>query len=1122
MKSNLENIKAKLYGVIQKEDFVSAWTGLFKTIFALLIVFAIFILLGTATDFSSGIRTFMFAAVIIVGLILFALFVIRPIVRTFYFPHNSNYLPVAKRIGNHFPDIKDELINSIQIMSDESNDYSNELINAAFEKTYNKTKDLDFTSIVSYDELKKYFRLTYISAIILISFVLIFPGIKSSAYKIINYDKEFVIPPKYSFIVSPGDSTITKGADVEINISTKAEYPSKIRLMTKFIEQTTFEEEILNPDSFGIFKHKMRTVLSKFDYYVEAGDSKSDIYSIEVISRPVISTFNVTIIPPGYSGQPILYQKDNGNITALPGSRIKIDLLATKDLSVASLLFSNKSEIDFDIYGSSASINFVLNEDDDYRFYIEDENRNSNSNPIKYTIKKITDDFPLVTMIKPEQNYKLSTEDKLSLISKIKDDYGFTKLVLNYRLSASRYIEPQNIYSQIRIPLNEKSKEDEIYYVWDLAPMVLAESDVVTYYLEIFDNDNISGPKSAKSKIHTISVPSLDELFAEVETDQNNVENDLVESLKEAEKLKEELEKISNELKQDDKEISWQEKEKIEKSLDKMGRLTEKIENAKSALEKVQKDLMKNNLLSPETLAKYMELQELMDEIGSEEMKEAMKRMQEMLQNLMRNQVQQSFEDMKMNEDYIRQSIERTLNLLKRIQAEQKLDEVIKRVEDAENKIDELSKEIEKSDSGENADKERLSKKQDQLTEDLNRLKEEMDKLNENLKEIDNASAMKMENILKEFEKQENQKLSESASEEINNGNMTEAGEAQQMLQQNMSSLGDAMKNLQMDLQSQYQMKIFYAMLKSLNNILMLSEEEEKLKKVTQSMLHSENEFVERAKEQDEIQRNLSKVINELTELSQETFAITPELGKAIGKARWEMTQVISALNNRNAPIAVPFEKNAMTNLNKAAAILKSSLEMMMQGGQGGGMMSLMQQLQQMAEQQMNLNQLTKMLQQGAMSQEMMQQLQRLSQQQEALRKSLAQLNREAFESAQSSKLTSDLNKILDEMKEVVEKLESNNVDDNLLQKQERILSRLLEAQRSMNERDFEEERESRSGDIFKRESPQDFDMSHEGELNRLRDELLKAIDEGYRKDYEDLIRKYFEILEQEFQKKAP
>jgi len=98
----------------------------------------------------------------------------------------------------------------------------------------------------------------------------------------------------------------------------------------------------------------------------------------------------------------------------------------------------------------------------------------------------------------------------------------------------------------------------------------------------------------------------------------------------------------------------------------------------------------------------------------------------------------------------------------------------------------------------------------------------------------------------------------------------------------------------------------------------------------------------------------------------------------------------------------------------------------------------------------------------------------------------------------------------------VVTDMKGEKLDDELIQKQEHILSKLLDAQKSINERDYEKERESRSGETVVRESPAELDLSNPRALDKISDELNKAVKEGYLRDYEDLIRNYYEILQKE------
>ena len=133
---------------------------------------------------------------------------------------------------------------------------------------------------------------------------------------------------------------------------------------------------------------------------------------------------------------------------------------------------------------------------------------------------------------------------------------------------------------------------------------------------------------------------------------------------------------------------------------------------------------------------------------------------------------------------------------------------------------------------------------------------------------------------------------------------------------------------------------------------------------------------------------------------------------------------------------------------------------------------------------------------------------------QEAVRKSLEQLNKEAQASGRQERILGDLDKIAQEMQEVVKNLEQSNVNPETLRKQERILSRLLDASKSMRERDFEKKRKAETGRDVTRRSPNELDPSTLEGKSKLQEDLLKAIEQGYSRDYQDLIRKYFEGLQ--------
>ncbi|NWF89557.1 MAG: DUF4175 family protein [Ignavibacteriaceae bacterium] len=1124
IESAYKEILNKLERFRRKEFKVLAAYGLQIALMLALSSFFIFSLIEVFANSSSVVRTIFFVLFAFVSLASLVILFVIPLLKYFNVIGKTDYNSVAAQVGEKFPEIKDELLNALQLnLIKEKQLYSSNLIGAAFIRVYEKVKGISFESAISYEKAKKLFYYAAGSGVFLVILFLSIPGLKAASNRIINFNQEFIPPQKFTFEVSPGNAEVTKGQDVTIKVQVMGEKPNEVFLAVKDIDQTNFNLEKLSADSLGNYFFERRSIRNTFSYYATAENISSDEFKIEVIDRPVIKSLDLSIVSPGYSKIPSVQQKDNGNVTALLGSTVNLEVSSSKQLSKAKLFFGDSTSLEMKTTNSNANLSFRVKKDNSYQIILTDKNGNQNLSPITYTIKTLSDAYPSIEMVTPNRDAALANDNRLPLLVKILDDYGFTKLLLNYRLSASRYEPEQTQFTSIEIPINKNEKELDVPYVWNLSRMSLGVDDVVTYYLEIFDNDNVSGPKSAKSPEFKIRVPSLDEILAKAEDTQQNAQEELIKTLKEAEELKENLEKLNQEMKQDKKELTWEEKEKIENALNKFEELQNKVDEVSKQLGKMQNELQQNNLLSKETLEKYMELQELFKELTSDEMKKAMEQLRNRLNELNRQQAQQDMQNMKIDEEMFQKSIERTINLLKRIQVEQKIDEMLKRTEQLAENLEQLEKQTGESDLSKQQEKKELGDKQNQAGKEMEKLEKEMKELSDKMKSLEDMPNEQMDKAMEEMEKQDNQELSEEAMKNLMQNQKQMAQKNQSQMSKNMKQMNQMMKDLQQAMQQMNQMQTFTDMMKILDNLLTLSKKQEELKKQSQNLNPNSSQFNENAQQQSNLSRSLDNILSQMSELSQKTFAITPEMGKALGDARREMQESIQAMQNRNGNMAMNNQGEAMKSLNEAATMMKGSMESMMQGGGQGGMMSLMQQLQKMSGMQMSLNNLTQMLQQGMqgkLSPQQQAELQRLAQQQQMIQKSLEQLQKEAKQTGQSKKMPANLENILKQMQEVVSDMQTERLNDELVQKQEKILSRLLDAQRSINERDYEKERESFTGQNPNRKSPAELNLSSEQGKDLIRDELNKAGREGYSKDYENLIRKYFEALQGERVKK--
>ncbi len=1117
-----QEIIEKLEKLTKREYKNYALLGFQIALMFTLLVFLTFSFIELFIHSSGFIRTIFFSVFILLAIVTFVVLFVIPFLKSFNLFRKTDYQKVAEKVGRNFPEIKDDLLNAMQLVSGEDSEkvYSHGLIDAAFQNIYKRTKEIKFESIVNFKKAKELAYYSSGTALLFILLVFFVPSLNASATRLIEFNKEFVQPPKFIIKVQPGNTQITKGDDVLITVEIEGDKPKELFLETKNSEQTGFQKEQILADSLGRFNFKIKTIRSSFQYYVSSGDIKSNKYKVEVVDRPIVKSLDLKIISPSYTKIPPVIQKDNGNVTALVGSNVDINISSTKKITQAYLFFSDSSKKELSVSNNNANGKFVVKNDKNYQIRIVDENQNENISPINYSVKVLYDAYPGIEIIEPNENTSLPNDNRVPLETKVTDDYGFTKLLLYYRLSSSKYEQPQKDFKSIEIPFTKNVTEADVKYIWNLTQLNLATEDVVTYYLEIFDNDIISGPKSTKSPLFNLRVPTLDEILSKADNTQNKSTDKLQESLKQAEELKQELQEISQTMKQNKKELSWDEKQKIQQAMDKFENLQKQVSDVKKQLDKMQQELKQNNLLSKETLQKYMELQKLFKELNNDEMKKALEKMQDALQSMMRQQSQEAMENFKMNEDAFKKSIERTMNLLKRIQVAQKVDELQKRVEQIAKDQESLKKETSDNNLQNQDENKQMNEKQNDIKNNLDELSKQMDELNKKMSELKDLPKDQLEKLQSEFQKQQNQKLSEQASQNIQQQQKQQAMQNQQQIAQNMKQMQKNIQSMQQSMQQQNQIQNFKDMMRLTDNLVTLSKQQEELKNESKNLDPSSSSFNQNAQKQNDIQKNLDNIMQQLSKISQKTFAITPEMGKALGDAKKNMNKAIEQMQNRNGNSASSNQGDAMKSLNQAAAMLKSSMESMMQGGgQGGGMMSLMQQLGKMSGQQMGINNLSQMLQQsmhGKMSMEQRAQMQKLGQQQELVRKSLEQLNKEAQLSGQSKKIPADLQEIAKQMQEVVTNMKSDDLNDKTTQLQEKILSKLLDAQRSVNERDYEKEREAKTGEDIQRKSPADLNFSLDKDKDKLKDALNKAVREGYSKDYQDLIRKYYEALQKQ------
>jgi hypothetical protein len=1045
-----------------------------------------------------------------------------PLLRSLGILKGTDLETIATKTGNHFPNIRDRLLNLLQLHRENEEKgtlYSPDLIDAAFLDLRAEVAGLDFRETVTYARPKRLGKSLFIAIVAMMLIMIGFPSaLFEAAGRLVHHGQEFATPSPIRFIIQPGNTDVVRGEDVQFTVAVDGERVDHLSLLTRQEGEVSLNEVGLKRNSDGKFSYAIAAIKSSTQYYAEADGIRSDDYKITVIDRPAVKNFRLHLTYPLYTGIPRKDLDDNiGDVTALLGTRIDFSLRANKEPAKGSLVFNDHTELPMKIAGVSATAHLVLSKNRTYHVLLVDEKGIQNRDPIEYQMTVVPDESPTVSIVLPGKDLDLSNDMQLPLLMKIHDDFGFTKLRLGYKLIHSRYEQPSDQYTYVDIPLEKLRTTDlDVSYDWDLKSLSLATEDVVSYYVEVYDNDVVSGPKIGRSQSYTIRVPSLDEIFADVEKGHQETMEDLKSASDDAKELKKKLDEISQDLKSSRDQLNWEKQKNAEELLKKYEQLQKNVQETNRKLDEVVQQMEKNNVLSPETMEKYLELQQLMEQINSPELQEAMKKLQEALQNLNPDQLREALQKFTFSEEQFRQSLERTLSILKRIQIEQKLQEALKRTTDLQQRQDEVRKETERTNPSDKERRQELGKRQQDAKQDFEALQKELSELGKKMQEFpDEMPLDELHKAMEELARQQVGQKMENSVQQLQSGEMQQARMQQQDIASALEQLQKHLQQAQQAMLQKQQQQVVRDLKKMLQNLLVLSEEQEALKNESQNLEPNSQRFRENAQQQMRVMNELMEITDSMQKLSQRTLVINRQLGRAVGEALAEMNEAINGMESRNGAIASQHQTVAMESLNEAAVQILNALQAAMQGSGGAGLPSLLQQLQQMIGQQQGINAGTMNLGQlNSLTQEQQAEMARLASQQAAVQKSLEQLNEEARQSAERERILGDLGKISDEMKEVVRDLEQKDVNPNTIKKQERILSRLLDAQRSMRERDFEKRRKAQPGQDVVRKSPNELDLSTQEGRNQLMQDLLKAMEEGYAKDYQDLIRKYFEALQ--------
>lgn len=1106
------------------------------SLYSVALILALFIVLNVLEHyfyFDTTVRKLFFYSFITTSGLALILWVFAPLLHYFRLGKVISHEQAAQIIGEHFTDVKDKLLNILQLKRQSENTAKTGLLLASINQKTEEIKPIPFRAAINLGQNRKYLR--YALPPLMLLLVLLFAAptiIKDSTARLINNNTKYERDAPFHFVIEEEDLSVVQFSDYLLKVEIDGELlPDEV-----FIDIDNYHYR-LTKDQANQFSYRFSNVQKNTDFQLFSSGVQSEEYTLDVMKKPNILGFDVSLDFPAYTKRKDKSVSNIGDLVVPAGTKIDwvFNAQNTDDITIQ---FSQSEDIIQTERFDNELFTFKKRafKDESYKVFVSNENL-PKADSVAYSIAVIPDLHPTISVEKFSDSLDNSM---LYFVGDAADDYGLLSLSFNYRIMNAKGAEGELNTIKLNKP---NAKQIQYDHTWDISLLELKPGDEVVYYFEVFDNDAVNGNKSSRTNIATFKKPTVEE-FEEMESQNNEeIKKDLEESIKESKDIQKELKKLREKLLQE-KEMDWQTRKDLEELLERQKELEQKIEDAKKNFEENIQNQEEFSQPNEEILEKQEKVQELFEELMSDEMKELMQQIEDLMQELEKDGALEMMEELEYDDEELELELDRMLELLKQLEVENDMQKQIDKLEELAKEQEELSEETEKSEeeteNDENSEKseedseekeksengeQSKEEKQEELQKKQEEINEKFDKIQEDMKELEKKNeALERPNDLGNPEEQMEdieQDLNES-QEQLQQQQNKKASKSQKSAAQKMKEMAQSM-DMQMQAGQMEQMEEdMEALRQLLENLVGLSFDQEDLMSAFSQSTTNTPHYVELVQDQYKLKDDFKLIEDSLQALSKRVFQIESFITEKVTEIKSNMRDGIDQLEERKIPLAAKHQQFTMKNANDLALMLSEVMEQMQQqmsgmmagsrmcnkpGGQGKDGNKPMDQIGQ-GQQDLNkqMQQMKEGLKkgQGGTSKEFAQ----MAAKQAALRKALRELAKEKQQRGQGAK---ELQDIIDQMNKVETDLVNKQLSNETLKRQKEILTRLLEAEKAEREREYDQKRKAESAAQKERKMPpslEEYIKKREAEI-----EMYKTVSPALKPYYKFLVEEYFKSL---------
>jgi hypothetical protein len=1041
--------------------------------------------------------------------------VIRPLLKMLRLLKGITHDEAARILGKDLEGVDDKLLNTLQLIDLKNRSKKTEdLLIAGIEQKISSLQPISFGKLIKLRRNFSYSTYVLGPILLIICLLILSPSfLKEPTSRYIHFSEKYEKPAPFKFVLLSKSMEVIQQEDFTVDILTLGEYvPSEMYL----INGTSADK--MQKIKGNLFRYTFRSLQNSVEFYCTADKLESQKYTIVVNPRPQILDFTIHLVYPPYTRRESENLKNIGDLRVPEGTVASWSFL-TKSAERLNMLFTSGKLMDLREAKGYFNYSRILLQNTEY-CVVPVNSFVKKGDSLNYKIIVIKDGFPEITL---KETTDSSMSRRLFIEGHIRDDYGFTKLMftLKGRINGDTSLK---VLKNEQIALRKDESSQVFYHDIDIGGVNPSPGDSYEFYYEIWDNDAVNGPKFTKSSFFSYKIPSLEEMAKEAEQYARDVTSGLDKSLKDSKNNSKSIDEISRTI-IEQKDFSWKEKKKIEDIIKRAENIENRTEEYKKATSQLIENEQKFKEVNERILKKQKQLNELAQDILTDEMKKTIQEMRNLLQQFDKNKLNELLPKLQKQNEELEKELDRNLDLFKKIDFERRLDEKVQELNKLSEKLQLLSE-----------NQEQLNENKSSEQEELKNITDRYDTLKSGIEKLEREEKQERYEMNLEQTKELREKIDhdlDQANDALKNKKEGEAKKKEKKSGEQMKELADNLASLQQEAEDAQNEEDAESVNLLIQNLTELSFKQEDLIYRTGTINRNDPKFLEIIDNQQDIRTGFKNICDSLEAIGKRQVMMASMINRITSDVKMNMVNAEKALNDRNLLIATAREQYVMTGVNDLANILAEFLKQMNESmnssssNQGqkmcnkpskpGGKKSLksLSQLQQQMTKKLekmkegmgkNGDRGSKMEERAGERETLSKEIAKMAAEQEMIRQAMREYENSLKEAGEKN--TGSLNKMIEEMEKNEKDIINNRITQETIDRQQKIVSRMLESEKAEQEREKEERRESTEAKNYKTSNPeQNFKYKRKTEAGR---DILKFEPLRLKDYYQDKSEEYF------------